>query len=172
MSRPGGLSAVIGLGANLGDRVATFQKALRELALVAPIAKVSRCYTSAPLGGPIQPEFLNAAALVHYEGSASELLDALLAIEARLGRARLERWGPRVIDLDLLWAEGLVVDTRRLRLPHPRLAERAFALLPMLEIVPGARDPRTGRPYVAPPGDVRLEPEGSKLLVQPFARDA
>ncbi|MDP9034156.1 MAG: 2-amino-4-hydroxy-6-hydroxymethyldihydropteridine diphosphokinase [Myxococcota bacterium] len=172
MRPPGGLTAVIGLGANLGDRVATFEKALREIALVAFIEKVSRCYASAPMGGPLQPEFLNAAALVRFEGSAPALLDAVLAIEARLGRARRERWGPRVIDLDLLWAEGLVVDTDRLRLPHPRLADRAFALLPMLELVPGACDPRTGRPYVAPAGDVRLEPDGTKVLERSFGRGA
>lgn len=172
MSRPGALSAVVGLGANLGDRVATLQKALRELTVVAPVAKVSRCYASAPLGGPPQPAFLNAAALVEYGGSATDLLDELLAIEARLGRTRGARWGPRVIDLDLLWAEDLVVETESLSLPHPRLAQRAFALLPMLELVPGARDPRTGRPYVVPPGDVRLEPEGTKLLVESLPRDA
>ena len=172
MSRAPALSGVIGLGANLGDRVASLRAALRELSLVARVAGVSRCYTSAPVGGPPQPEFLNAAALVGYRGTADELLQALLTIEARLGRARFERWGPRVIDLDFLWADGLVLETGRLTLPHPRLAERAFALLPMLELVPGARDPRTGEAYVAPPGDLRLEPEASKLLVEPLARDA
>ena len=80
----------------------------------------------------------------------------MLAIEARLGRVRAERWGPRVLDLDLLWIDGLAIDTPRLVVPHPRLSERAFALVPLLELVPDARDPRTGAPYAAPPGALRV----------------
>jgi 2-amino-4-hydroxy-6-hydroxymethyldihydropteridine diphosphokinase len=98
---------------------------------------------------------MNAAALVMFRGEAVQLLDELLAIERRLGRVRKERWGPRTIDLDILWIDGLVVDTPRLVVPHPWLRERAFALVPMLELVPEAADPRTGEPYVVPAGDVR-----------------
>ncbi len=112
-------------------------------------------YATAPVGGPPQPEFFNAAALVVYGGTPLDLLDALLAIEARLGRVRAERWGPRTLDLDILWIDGLAVDDPRLEVPHPRLHERAFALAPLLEIVPDARDPRTGAVYAAPPGVVR-----------------
>jgi 2-amino-4-hydroxy-6-hydroxymethyldihydropteridine diphosphokinase len=149
------LRAVVGVGANLGDRLAALRAAATELARVAPVEKTSRVYASAPVGGPPQPEFLNAAAAVHYEGAPLDLLDALLAIEARLGRVRDERWGPRTIDLDLLWIEGLAIDTPRLVVPHPRLHERAFALVPLLELVPGARDPRTGIAYTASPADLR-----------------
>lgn len=119
----------------------------------AGIVGKSRVYETAPVG-PAQPDFLNAAVLVETELAPEGLLDALLAIEARLGRVRRERWGPRVIDLDVLWIDGIVVDGPRLVVPHPHLRERAFALAPMLELVPDARDPRTGAPYVVPPGDV------------------
>ena len=78
------------------------------------------------------------------------LLDALLAIERDLGRTREDdtiRWGPRTIDLDVLWIDGVSVDDPRLLVPHPRMHERAFALVPLLDVAPGARDPRTGEPY-------------------------
>ena len=148
------LRAVVGFGANLGDRLGALRAAARELSKVASVERASRVYATAPVGPP-QPEYLNAAALVTFDGTAEELLDALLAIEAALGRERRERWGPRTIDLDVLWIEGLALETPRLAVPHPRLHERAFALAPMLEIVPGAADPRTGKRYVLPAGDVR-----------------
>jgi 2-amino-4-hydroxy-6-hydroxymethyldihydropteridine diphosphokinase len=133
------LRAVIGFGANLGERLVAMRAAARALSRVASVEKTSRVYATAPVGGPPQPEYLNAAALAGYEGAPGDLLDALLAIEADLGRVRAEKDGPRTIDLDV----------------HPRLHERAFAMVPLLELVPGARDPRTGARYVAPPGDVR-----------------
>ena len=121
---------------------------------VAQVERTSRVYETAAVGPP-QPDYLNAAALVTYEGEAAALLEELLGIERGLGRVRGERWGPRTIDLDLLWAADLTVRTPTLELPHPRLAERAFALVPMLDVAPDARDPRTGSPYARPPGEVR-----------------
>jgi 2-amino-4-hydroxy-6-hydroxymethyldihydropteridine diphosphokinase len=119
--------------------------AARELGRAARLESASRVYVTAPVGGPPQPDFLNAAALVTYEGEPQALLGALLAIERGLGRRRGgERYGPRTIDLDILWIEGWTVDTEELVVPHPRLLERAFALLPLLELVPEARDPRSG----------------------------
>ena len=153
-ARACGLRAVVGLGSNLGDRLATLRRAVGLIAGVAAVERRSHVYRSAPVGGPAQPEFLNAATLVGYGGSADALLAVLLGIEAELGRVRKERWGPRAIDLDLLWAEGVIVDDPDLVVPHPRLAERAFALLPMLEVAPDARDPRSNLPYVVPPGEV------------------
>jgi 2-amino-4-hydroxy-6-hydroxymethyldihydropteridine diphosphokinase len=129
--------------------------AASELTRLARVEKTSRVYATAPVGGVPQPEFLNAAALVRYEGTAEELLDGLLAIEHKLGRIRRERWGPRTIDLDLLWGEGVVLKSARLTLPHPHLHARAFAIAPLLDLVPEARDPRTGERYRLPPGDVR-----------------
>ncbi len=149
------LRAVVGLGANVGDRMATMRAAARHLSSVARVEKLSRVYDTAPVGGPPQPHFLNAAALVVYAGEPLALLDALLAIEARFGRVRVERWGPRALDLDLLWIDGVAIDSPRLVVPHPRLHERAFALVPLLEVAPDARDPRSGQSYAAPPGDIR-----------------
>jgi 2-amino-4-hydroxy-6-hydroxymethyldihydropteridine diphosphokinase len=132
------------------------REARRALANIAPIDATSHVYATAPVGPP-QPEYLNAAARVRFDGSPLRLLDGLLAIEEKLGRVRLvhERWGARTIDLDVLWIEATAIDTPRLTVPHPRLRERAFAVVPLLELVPDARDPRTGEAYVVPPGDVR-----------------
>jgi 2-amino-4-hydroxy-6-hydroxymethyldihydropteridine diphosphokinase len=87
------------------------------------------------------------------------LLDDLLSIEAVLGRIRRERWGPRTIDLDLLWIDGLVVDHPRLAVPHPRLRERAFAVVPLLDVAPDARDPTTDEPFAVPPGEIVVTDE-------------
>lgn len=153
------LAAVVGFGANLGDRLVTMRAAVSALFRVARVEGTSSVYATAPVGGPPQPGYLNAAARVAYEGSPEALLDELLAIEASLGRTRGEKDAPRTIDLDILWIDGVTVDTPRLVVPHPRLRERAFALIPLLELVPDARDPRTGAPYAPPPGDVRVTGE-------------
>lgn len=111
----------------------------------------SRVYETAPVGGPPQPHFLNAAVAVECTLALPALLEELLRIEVSLGRVRGDdevRFGPRTLDLDVLWAEGAILDLPRLTVPHPRLAGRAFALLPLLEVAPGASDPRTGEPYV------------------------
>jgi 2-amino-4-hydroxy-6-hydroxymethyldihydropteridine diphosphokinase len=148
--------AVVGIGANLGDRLATMRAAVGELRRTTHVEKTSHVYATAPVGGVEQPEFLNAAALVAFRDTPERLLDVLLAIEVGLGRVRKEKWGPRTIDLDLLWAGGVVVDMDRLVVPHPELCARAFALVPLLEMVPDAVDPRTGERYVVPAGDVRM----------------
>ncbi|HXX67704.1 MAG TPA: 2-amino-4-hydroxy-6-hydroxymethyldihydropteridine diphosphokinase [Polyangiaceae bacterium] len=148
------LRAVVGLGANLGDRLGTMRKAADAVQQRSLTARRSRVYRTAPIGPP-QPEFLNAAMLIGYAGTPHDLLGALLAIEAKLGRVRVERWGPRTIDLDILWIDGTWVRTEELVVPHPHLRERAFALAPMLELVPHARDPTSGEPYSVPPGAVR-----------------
>jgi 2-amino-4-hydroxy-6-hydroxymethyldihydropteridine diphosphokinase len=157
----GPLVAVVGFGANLGDRLGTMRAAAAELARDAHVVRTSRVFATAPVGLAAQPEFFNAAALAEYAGGAEELLDVLLAIEAKLGRVRAgaTRWGPRTIDLDILWAQGTRLRTARLEVPHPRLRERAFAVIPLLDVVPGAVDPETGTTYGIPPGDVRATDE-------------
>jgi 2-amino-4-hydroxy-6-hydroxymethyldihydropteridine diphosphokinase len=150
------LRAIIGLGANLGPRLATMRAATKELGRATRIERTSHVYASPALGGPPdQPDFLNAAALVSFEGEPDQLMATLIEIETRLGRVRRERWGPRTIDLDLLWIDGIAIDSPALVVPHPSLRERDFALAPMLELVPDARDPRTGEPYAVPAGGAR-----------------
>jgi 2-amino-4-hydroxy-6-hydroxymethyldihydropteridine diphosphokinase len=80
----------------------------------------------------------------------------LLKIEVALGRVRGPRWGSRSIDLDVLWIEGVVIDSPSLTVPHPHLKERAFAVAPLLDLAPDARDPKTGERYSVPPGEIRV----------------
>jgi 2-amino-4-hydroxy-6-hydroxymethyldihydropteridine diphosphokinase len=139
--------AYVGLGANLGDRGATLGCAV-ELLRVAPgveVVAVSQLRETDPVGVVDQPRFLNGAVAVQTELSPRELLDSLLAIERELGRSRDgERWGPRTVDLDLLVFGDLVVDEPGLRVPHPRLHERAFALEPLAELDPSLEVPGCG----------------------------
>jgi len=142
---------VVGLGANLGDRLEALREAASRIDALSGVAVVARSavYETAPVGGPAQGDFLNAAVAAHFERAPEQLLDGLQRIEADLGRTREVRWGPRTLDLDVLWIEGLALDTARLVVPHPRLAERAFALLPLLDVAPDACDPRTGVRYAS-----------------------
>lgn len=132
---------VIGLGSNLGDRLALLRRAVIELAGVGPLARASRLYESDPWGGPEQGPFLNAAVALDSGLGPALLLERLLEIERKLGRERRERWGPRTIDLDLLWARGVTHSAPGLRVPHERLTERTFALGPLLEVEPDAEAP-------------------------------
>jgi 2-amino-4-hydroxy-6-hydroxymethyldihydropteridine diphosphokinase len=145
---------VIGLGGNLGDRQKTMEAATTAIAALPNIELVARSsvWRTAPVGGPPQPDFYNAALAVRCFSPPEELMRDLLAIEVRLGRVRSERNAPRIVDLDLLWQDGAPVRIRRpgmpeVDLPHPRLHQRAFALVPLLEVVPDATDPISGKPY-------------------------
>ncbi|HVP61073.1 MAG TPA: 2-amino-4-hydroxy-6-hydroxymethyldihydropteridine diphosphokinase [Myxococcaceae bacterium] len=132
----------LGLGANLGDPERTLAAAVEDLARLADVS-VRRCsslYATAPVG-PAQPEFRNAVVALSTGRSPESLLSALLDTERAHGRVRAERWGPRLLDLDiLLWGER-VVDRPGLRIPHPELHRRRFALEPLAELDPGARHP-------------------------------
>jgi len=142
------LDVVLGLGANLSEPLRTFRAALELLQRDVRITATSSVYLTRAVG-PSQPDFHNAAVRGRTSLTPAALLERLLEIEAELGRVRLERWGPRVIDLDLLWIDGVSVQTPKLTVPHPRLEERAFALLPLLEVAPNACDPVSGRPYTS-----------------------
>jgi 2-amino-4-hydroxy-6-hydroxymethyldihydropteridine diphosphokinase len=137
---------VIGLGANLGDRLGALRTAVAGLGQHGEVLAVSGLYESDPIGPP-QPDYLNAAVLLHASLAPRHLLQALLALEKRQGRERREKWGPRTLDLDLLFSPGLVLDEPGLSLPHPELCRRAFALIPLLDVAPEAVDPRSGRAY-------------------------
>jgi 2-amino-4-hydroxy-6-hydroxymethyldihydropteridine diphosphokinase len=173
------LDVVVGLGSNLGDRLGHLQGAVQALSRSFDVRACSFVYETAPVGPP-QPDYLNAAVRLGARATPEELLETLLSIERADGRVRTteNRLGARTIDLDILWIEGVVVATPLLSVPHPRLAERAFALLPLFDVAEGAIDPRTGAPFVRPREDVevrrtelRLQPEPPQLLVQALARD-
>lgn len=142
------MRVAIGLGGNLGDRHANLRAAAARVGAIARVLARSHLFETAPVGGPPQPHYLNAAMLVEWDGPPLALLDALMTIEADLGRVRDVPNGPRSIDLDVLWIEGQAMDHPRLIVPHPRLHERAFALAPLVEIAPDATDLREGRRYV------------------------
>ncbi len=129
----------VGLGSNLGDRAATLRGAIRDLGIAGRVEAVSSIYQTAPVGGPEQPPFLNAVCLLVTDHDPETLLDLLAGIEARWGRTRDLQWGPRTLDLDLLLFGDETVDTARLVVPHPRLAERRFVLEPLVEVWPDAR---------------------------------
>lgn len=140
--------ACVGLGANLGDACATVCAALQLLARLpgTRLLAGSRLYSTPAWGNEAQPPFINAAAALETTLAPLELLDHLLAIEQQFGRVRLpeERWGPRTLDLDLLLYGDSVVHVPRLRVPHPHLHARAFALLPLADVAPEAVIPGHG----------------------------
>ena len=134
--------SVIGIGANLGDRLATVEGAILAIEELPGLEVVGRSsvWRTRPVGGPPQPDFFNAALAVRCALPPEKLMCELLEIERRFGRTRAERNAPRTLDLDLLWREGGPMgrgsESAGLVVPHPRLHERAFALIPLLEVVP------------------------------------
>ena len=130
--------AYLGLGGNLGDPAAAMAAALRALDAheAVSVAFVSSLYRTPPWGVTDQPDFLNAVAAVDTTLSARELLELCLATERALKRVRAERWGPRLIDMDILVFGTGTIDEDGLQVPHPRMAGRAFVLAPLAEIAP------------------------------------
>lgn len=140
IARTAAVEAFVGLGANLEDPLQQVRQAISELDAIerTRVLVASSLYRSAPVGYADQPDFINAVAKVQTRLSPHELLDALHAIENRHGRQRSVRNAPRTLDLDLLLYGTLVVNEDALKLPHPRMHERAFVLLPLAEIAPEA----------------------------------
>ena len=143
---------VVGLGSNVGDRHAWIERALGALAAdrALGLLRSSPRYETAPVGGPPQGDYVNAAALLSTSLPAHDIIARLLTIERALGRERSVPNAPRTLDLDVLWSEGESFETSDLVVPHPRLAERAFALRPLLDLAPDACDP-AGTPYAGLP---------------------
>jgi 2-amino-4-hydroxy-6-hydroxymethyldihydropteridine diphosphokinase len=137
-------TAYIGLGANLGDRLATLREAVRSLGKLGRITAVSSLYETEPVGYLDQPPFLNAVVALETSLASLELMGALLAIEHDMGRTREFKNAPRTLDLDLLLMDDLVLVTPDLTLPHPRLHERAFVLVPLVELAPTLVHPVLG----------------------------
>jgi 2-amino-4-hydroxy-6-hydroxymethyldihydropteridine diphosphokinase len=140
------LDAVIGLGSNLGDRKGHLVDAAARIRELGRVAGTSAIYETSPVGPP-QPDFLNAALRLETELAPEELLRRLLDIEGELGRVRRERWGPRLVDLDILWCQGVRLESAELVVPHAELRSRAFAVLPLLDVAPEAIDPVDRTPY-------------------------
>ena len=132
------MKAVISLGANIGDANANLDLAIGLLREATEVLAVSNYLQTKPVGGPEQPDYLNAVAIVESELPAKDLLALLNGIETAMGRTREIHWGPRVIDLDLIQYGGLLVNDEKLTLPHPRAHERRFVLAPWFEIEPEA----------------------------------
>lgn len=129
--------AYLGLGSNIGDRERRLIEAVAELNGTdgIEVAAVSSLYETDPVGLVDQPPFINMAARIVTSHGPLELLGIVLALERRLGRVRTIRWGPRTIDIDLLLFDERVMDTPELTLPHPRMHERAFVMIPLLEVL-------------------------------------
>jgi 2-amino-4-hydroxy-6-hydroxymethyldihydropteridine diphosphokinase len=158
-------TAYLGLGSNLGDRLATLQRAVDLLDAEAGIDVVasSRVWETDPVGGPPQPEYLNAVVRVETDLPARDVLAAAHRVEAALDRVRHVRWGPRTIDVDIELYGGEAIADPDLTVPHPRMFERAFVVLPLLELDP---DP------VLPDGrrilDARLDTDGARPVAPPL----
>jgi 2-amino-4-hydroxy-6-hydroxymethyldihydropteridine diphosphokinase len=131
--------AAFGLGSNLGNRQRYLEKAVESLASHAEvvIVGVSSIYETEPVGGPEQGPFLNAVVVADVTATPEELLDFAQQCEREASRERLEHWGPRTLDVDVLAVEGVVMSTESLTLPHPLAAQRAFVLIPWTEVDPG-----------------------------------
>lgn len=146
--------AFIGLGSNVGDREAALQAAVLALSETPGVSlrRLSTFINTAPVGGPPQPDFLNAVAWITTSLAPRALLRRLFAIEEKLGRVRTEKWGPRTLDLDLLLYGREIIAAPGLVVPHPLMHTRAFVLKPLVEIAPGARHPglkKTARQLLA-----------------------
>jgi len=158
--------AYVALGSNLGNRLENMKQAVIRLNIMrsTKLAGLSSVYETAPVGGPRQSFFLNACAALDTELSPTLLLKAMLEIEKELGRVRSTHWGPRTIDLDLLIYENIIMNSPLLELPHPRMTERNFVLVPLAElnrdlIIPGIK--RTVNELVS----MQKPAEGIKLFL-------
>lgn len=146
--------AFIGVGTNIGARHENIKRALHAIERDPAIERVDRSpiYESEPVGVTEQPRFLNMVAGIETSLEPEGLMARLLDVEKRMGRVRIQRWGPRIIDLDLLLYENETRDTPGLRLPHPRLRERAFVVIPLLDLLRQARYNR--EPWISLRGDI------------------
>lgn len=136
----------IALGSNLGDCQGILEAALAILAATPNISLLAKSswYQTKPIGPP-QPDYLNGCALLQVNLSPQQLLATLLQVEVKFGRVRREKWGARSLDLDLLLYDDLILDTPKLQLPHPRMKEPAFVLVPLAEIAPNWIEPVSGK---------------------------
>lgn len=135
----------IALGSNIGDSRAILDRAMGILAETSGISlkAQSSWYKTAPVGPP-QPNYINGCALLDVALTPQELLAVILDIEKKFGRVRKERWGPRTLDIDIILFDDIILETPKLTIPHPRMRERAFVLVPLAEIAPDWVEPVSG----------------------------
>ncbi len=145
--------AFLSLGSNLGDRLALLRAAVREL---PDVVAVSPVYETAPVGGPDQGAFLNVVVELDTAHDARGLLELGQRLEAVAGRVREVRWGPRTLDVDVLWVDGEVRDDADLQVPHPRMWERRFVLAPLADLAPDLVPPER---LAAAEGDIESRPD-------------
>lgn len=131
--------AFLGLGSNLGDRETTLREAVATLG--PSVRRVSSVYETEPVGGPEQGPYLNLVVELDTALPPRSLLGLCQRLEAAAGRVRAERWGPRTLDVDILWIDGVESDAEDLTLPHPRIWDRAFVLAPLAELAPDVVPP-------------------------------
>ncbi len=141
-------NAFIGIGSNIGDRYSNCKSSIDQILSDnrAEFSALSSFYCTSPVSPVPQEDFINCVLRIRWHGTPLELLGLLNRIEAAMGRVRAVAQGPRVIDLDILLIDDLVFETAELVVPHPRLHQRKFTLVPILEIEPSAVHPRMGRP--------------------------
>ncbi len=169
----------LALGSNLGDREATLASAVAELGGVAGLRllAISSVFETGAVGGPEQGAYLNAVLVIETSLTARALLDAALDVEARLGRVRVERWGPRTLDVDVLAVGSEVWDDPTLSVPHPRAHERGFVLVPWAQVDPAFVVAGRGRVLdllEALPASALVDVRLHRLVLsvrQPFAED-
>ncbi|HMG27870.1 MAG TPA: 2-amino-4-hydroxy-6-hydroxymethyldihydropteridine diphosphokinase [Acidimicrobiia bacterium] len=159
-TRPPVRRAYLGLGSNVGDRTLALQHSVDGLAATGGVAvvAVSSVYETAPVGGPEQPDYLNAVVAIDTDRTPRELLEIAKRLEDEAGRVPGERWGPRLLDVDVLLVGDDEVDEEDLVVPHPRLYERAFVMVPLAEL-----DPMLA-PWV-PPGEAGVRRSEVQLVV-------
>jgi 2-amino-4-hydroxy-6-hydroxymethyldihydropteridine diphosphokinase len=153
----------LGLGTNLGDRAANLQAAVAGLAKKLNVTAVSPIYETPPWGITDQPDFLNMCLAAETDLPPNELLALLKTLEKEIGRAPGERWGPRLIDIDLLFYANQIIETEKLTIPHPELPERAFVLRPLVDVAPNFVHPVLGETMAALAA--KVDDEG----IRPFA---
>ena len=146
----------IALGSNLGNSLDTLDSSLNVLNSNPGInlLAVSSWYKTKPVGGSPQPDYLNGCAILNVQQTPEELLTLLQATELQFGRVRNERWGARTLDLDILLYEDLILDTPNLTIPHPRMTERAFVLVPLAEIAANWKEPKSGKAIAQLAGEI------------------
>lgn len=136
------MEIILSLGSNLNDRAKNLSDAIAELSKISAITKKSKVYETLPWGKEDQANFLNQVIVAETKLEPQPLLEQILQIETKLGRVRHEKWGPRTIDIDILYYADLILNEENLVIPHPHLHERAFVLDPLEEIYDDKVDPR------------------------------